>query len=505
MLKSIRRPKLLTMNTYTKRLTHLFLIALVSSGFSSTTVIAEPIYHPSGPKLTFGGMTHRQMTVSDMGNPAHPAAIPYPEGDNGVYGAGLSIGLGIEYDANDNLFKLLDRAADSGASVPGGDDGSGSSGEIGDTLIPILPPGTELTAEQQQKLNELVDEVATAAAVIALSVTGTNAKAFLSADVPVLISNDTVGGAWTFGANVSVTTDLKGLNDPIDFDADTAKTNLQTAYEADSPDTDPVTYDLSGGASVTVNPDGSTKFRIDNNSGVITKAAQVTEISVGYSRKVWQKDDNKVLIGIEPKYLDVGLSNTAVPISDIDDAKDIFEALDNSNFNYEQDFSVDIGAIWTGKQYQVGATLTNLNEPEFRYPEHDVSGFTNPDIIKAIRDSELYVMERQLKLEGGYITSSGAWGINFGIDANAVPDPMGDDYQWVSVGAGFASDNWWLPGARLGVRKNMAGTELTYVTAGVTVFNIVNLDIASTTETITVDGSTVPRGLIANIGMQVLF
>jgi hypothetical protein len=82
---------------------------------------------------------------------------------------------------------------------------------------------------------------------------------------------------------------------------------------------------------------------------------------------------------------------------------------------------------------------------------------------------------------------------------------MGDDYQLISIGAGYASDNWWLPGARLGIRKNLRGTELTYVTAGVTVFNIVNLDLATTTETINIDGDTVPQGLIGNIGVQLLF
>lgn len=114
-------------------------------------------------------------------------------------------------------------------------------------------------------------------------------------------------------------------------------------------------------------------------------------------------------------------------------------------------------------------------------------------------------MERQLKLDAGYISSEGAWGLNFGLDVNAVPDPILDDYQWVSAGAGFASDSWWLPGARVGVRHNMAGTKLTYITAGITVFNIVNLDIATTTDTVTISGDTVPRGLILNIGAQVLF
>ncbi len=488
------------MNSSSKRPLVLLIASLVAHGMLADSLYAEPIYHPSGPQLTFGGMTHRQMTVSDMGNPAHPAGVPYPEGDNGIYGAGLSIGLGIEYDGNDNFFKLLDKLGEDGASVPGGDDGSGDSGEDGDTILPPLPP---LDPDVQEKLDQLIKEVATAAALIGVSVTGLNAKAFISADVPVLISNDALGGAWTFGANLSVTTNLRGLNDPIKFDADLALENLRALYDTNT--TVPVTYDLTGDVSVTVNPDGTTKFRFDNNSGVLTKAAQITEIGIGYSRKVWQRENNKVLVGVKPKYFDVGLSNTAIPISDIQNARDIFESLDKSNFKYEQDFGVDLGVIWSGKQYQLGATLTNLNEPDFHYPAHDLSSFTNPVIIQLVRESEKYVMERQLKLEGGLITSNGAWGINFGLDTNAVPDPMGDDYQWVSVGAGFASNSWWLPGARLGLRKNIAGTRLTYATAGVTVFNIINLDLAVTTDTIKVNDKTVPRGLIANLGVYMQF
>lgn len=95
--------------------------------------------------------------------------------------------------------------------------------------------------------------------------------------------------------------------------------------------------------------------------------------------------------------------------------------------------------------------------------------------------------------------------MNLGADANAVPDPLGDEYQWLSAGAGFASDKWWLPGGRIGVRKNVAGSQLTYLTAGVTFFNFINLDVASTTETIKLNGQTVPRGAMANLSFMVAF
>ncbi|RKZ59481.1 MAG: hypothetical protein DRQ44_13640, partial [Gammaproteobacteria bacterium] len=164
------------MNLNNSRPLHLLVSSLVISGMLANPALAEPIYHPSGPQLTFGGMSHRTMTVSDTGNPAHPATMPYPEGDSGLYGGGFSIGLGIEYDGNDNLFKLLDKIGASDSTVPGGDGGSGDSGEDGDTGIDItLPP---LDPEVQAQLEALVEEVAAAAILIGLSVTGISAKVF---------------------------------------------------------------------------------------------------------------------------------------------------------------------------------------------------------------------------------------------------------------------------------------------------------------------------------------
>ncbi len=475
------------------------------------TALAEPVYHPSGIGLTFGGMTHRQLTVSDMGNPAHPATIPYTDDSSSVYGAGFSIGLGIEYDGNDNLFKLLDQTGGEDALAPG--DGSGSNpgdGQDGDSKLDQIIGKVVDTASPEQiaALQALIDEVAERAilvgGLIAVSLTDLNAKAFISADLPILISNNNIG-AWTFAANTSITTNLRGINDPIEFDSEVAKQVLQDVFKL-TPDDPVTTYNIGKSSSITVDPaTGETSFFFENNSATITRAAHITELSLGYSRKVWQHDDDAVYVGIKPKYFDVGLSNSFVFIANIDNAKAIFDALDSSNFSYSQGFGIDLGTIWSGKQYQLGATLTNINQPDFNFPAIDLSGITNPLVVSKILEAQTYVMERQLKLDAGYITADGAWGFNFGIDANAVPDPMRDDYQWLSVGASFASDNWWLPGARLGLRKNMAGTRLTYITAGVTVFNIVNIDIASTTDTVVINDKTVPRGLILNLGISTRF
>jgi hypothetical protein len=474
---------------------HAFLAIVIILSLTGTS-LAEPIYHPSGSSLTFGGMTHRHLTVSDMGNPAQPAINPDPESSSGRYGAGLSIGLGVEYDAHDRLWELLDNAGNEDGLAPGGGDDD-EEGESGPDFPDITNPD----------LIALIEEIKTKAAglavIVGTAVTGLNAKVFTSADIPILISNASSGGAWAFGANVSITTNIKGINDPIEFDADTALGILKDIYVA--PTLISEDFDLTGGLIVTVNPDGATSYSFKNNSGTITRAAQVTEIGIGYSRKIWANDDNEIYLGIESKFYSVGLSNAFVFIDNIDDARSIFEALDKDNFHYTEDLGVDLGAIWKGKQYQLGATITNINEPDFRFPDINLGDITNPDIIKAIEKTQTYTMERQLKLEGGYISKTGAWGINVGLDANAVPDPMFDDYQWFSVGVGFASDSWWLPGARVGVRKNLAGNKFTYITAGITVFNVVNLDLATTTKTVKVNGDDIPQGLILNLSAQVLF
>jgi hypothetical protein len=69
----------------------------------------------------------------------------------------------------------------------------------------------------------------------------------------------------------------------------------------------------------------------------------------------------------------------------------------------------------------------------------------------------------------------------------------------------YALGAFLAPGAGIGARRNLVGTGLTYLTAGVTLFNLLNIDIAGTVETTSINDQTRPRGLIANIGFNVLF
>ena len=82
---------------------------------------------------------------------------------------------------------------------------------------------------------------------------------------------------------------------------------------------------------------------------------------------------------------------------------------------------------------------------------------------------------------------------------------MGDDYQWASISGGYATKNWWIPGARVGLHSNLAGSELTYLSAGVTLFKYVDFDISSTLDTVEIDDKNLPRGLNFSIGVAASF
>jgi hypothetical protein len=114
-------------------------------------------------------------------------------------------------------------------------------------------------------------------------------------------------------------------------------------------------------------------------------------------------------------------------------------------------------------------------------------------------------MERQIRLESSVFTPNRRWTLNMGLDANAVPDPMGDDFQWLSVSGGYSTESWWIPGVRVGYRKNLAGSELSYLGVGVTAFKVLNIDVASALDTVHISGMNLPQGLMASIGFQINF
>ena len=147
---------------------------------------------------------------------------------------------------------------------------------------------------------------------------------------------------------------------------------------------------------------------------------------------------------------------------------------------------------------------TNINEPEFEYPEVDITPYRDARLIEAIQRDQIYTMDSQIKLEGSVFTSDRRWSAHLGIDADSARDPLGDEYQWATLSAAWTRpDSFWLPNLRFGWRQNLSGTELGYLSVGATMFRYVNIDIASALDTVEISGTELPQGLMGSIGFHV--
>lgn len=248
---------------------------------------------------------------------------------------------------------------------------------------------------------------------------------------------------------------------------------------------------------------GRVSFVLQNDSALAFKSTQLSTLSTGYSRAAWSNDAGTLYLGAEAHLRNMQMSRLAVRFGDITDSELLFDYIRDADFESDTRVSFDVGALWVGDNYQLGAQLTSVNEPDFQFPAVNLEPFTDQGIIQRIQSDGTYTMERQLKLEASLYSNDRRWSGHLGVDANTAADPLGNDYQWLTVSAGYETRNQWIPGLRLGYRQNLAGTEKTYASLGMTVFKYINLDISSALDVTRIDGKKLPEGLMASIGFQV--
>jgi len=473
---------------------------------AAAAALAGPVYQPPGANLTYGDVTHGQRVQSASSNPAAAAADLARGAGKSTRGTVLSFAAGLEYGNVQDLFDFYDKVTKayepsdpgSGGGGPGQNpddkpDGGIDLGDIWDSLDPDF----------QATIEAVAGEVARQAVLLELIRKEGYGKAWLAADAPFVLGNEHVGGAWTFGMNWSGTSKAFGIVQPIEFDEDAARVALEDWFNQlpiDRPEQFPVSEDVL----LAIDPvTDAVRFAIENDSLILSKAAQMTELNVGYSRQAWSSSAGSLYLGAEARLYLMRLSRLSVRFGDITDSEELFDAIRDSNFQNDNRLGVDIGALWVGENYQIGAHLTNVNEPKFTFPEVDLNPYSDVGIIGFLQRDQSYTMDRQFKLEASLFTSDRRWSTHFGLDVDRATDPMGDDFQWLTLSTGFTIDSWWIPGARIGYRQNLVGTKLKYIGIGLTAFKIFNIDISSALDTVSIEGTTLPRGLMISIGFQI--
>ena len=483
-------------------------ISAVAGLFLLGTASAGPVYQPPGSNLTFGDVTHGLRVQSASSNPAAAAADRARAQGAPNRGMVFSAAAGLEYGNVQELFDLYDEIA--GAykpSEPGTPPGPGQNPDT-DNGIDIGRIIDELDPDTRATIEAVGREIVSQAAVLALIASEGYARAWVSADVPVVLNGDLWGGTWTTGVNWSGSSKAFGATVPIEFDVDSALEELERALDGfinglvPNP---PEEIELSRDVLMNIDPDTRNIIvLLDNDSTLSTKASQTTDLNLGYSRETWSSERGSLFLGAEAKLYLMRLSRFAARFGDITDSEELFDAIDNANFQNDEGVGVDLGALWVGDNYQLGVQWTNINEPEFEYPEIDVSRYRDSAIIRAIQLDQTYRMDSQVKLEGSLFTDNRRWSAHLGFDANAATDQLGDDYQWATLSAAWTRpDSFWLPNVRVGWRQNLAGTELGFVSVGATMFRYINFDISSALDTVKISGTELPQGLMGSIGFHI--
>lgn len=472
---------------------------------SVVSVSAGPVYQPPGANLTYGDVTHGQRVQSASSNPAAAAADLVRGEGRGTRGTVISGAAGLEYGNVQDLFDFYDavtRAYEPSDPGEGGgpgqnpDDKPDGGIDLGDVLDMLDP-------EYREALDAIATEVVTQTALLALIAVEGYGKAWLSADAPFLLGSEYLGGAWTFGVNWSGSAKAYGITEAIDFDRDAALDAID-GWVNTLPINRPAQLPISDHIILTPKPgQNALFFAINNDSSLLTKSTQTTELNLGYSRQAMASSAGTLFLGAEARLYLMQLSRLSVRFGDITDSRELFDAIRDADFRTDEAVGIDVGALWVADNYQLGAQITSVNEPSFNFPDIDLGLYRNPRSIQFLERDKKYRKDRQLKLEASMFTQDRRWSAHVGYDADPATDPMGDRFQWLTMSMGFVTDSWWIPGGRIGYRKNLVGTELAYLGIGITAFRIFNFDIASALDTVSIDGEKLPQGLMLSLGFQI--
>ncbi|MBI3478880.1 MAG: conjugal transfer protein TraF [Nitrosomonadales bacterium] len=461
----------------------------VLSAMLCANAIADPVYLPPGPNLTYGSSSNNQSIMSSVANPAAAAAELNRE--DSQYRAGiLSIGAGFEVGKVDGLFNLIDSTKNT-ITTP-----------ITNTQLQTLyttdcPTLTCTPTQQATFATDIANAVNNSAAVAtinnsvlpALQQDG-KASVFVGGHVPLtplVVSKKNWGGSFVLDANISAIANMSFIADPL-FLSNATATTIATAYAA--------------------NPATFTMPTIPNDSTLLVKAAVVQEVSFGYSRPVLSRETGDLTAGVRAKAYQVKLARNAQKLITSTGAQNTLNA--SQTYTSSSGIGLDVGTLWTAKRYRVGAWVNNLNKPSFKYNAIDPAVLATYDATKGVLSQLVaettYDMKPQVQLEGAYYSESQNWIVNAGLDGNTIQDAVGRDFKWMTLSAAYATDSWWIPGARVGYRANMAGSKLRYATAGLTLFKALSLDVAYGLDSVTDNnGRTIPRSAMINLGLQMTF
>jgi len=526
----------------TRNMKRLALTAALFPGLSMAAIVGQPM----GPNITYGDISINHNIVSNVTNPAFGATqIREDHNDyrvgilnlSGMYEVGKvdnivdeadTASTALENTIDPNDFTVTPSGADFTISRAGNSVTIHSDQIIQNAVAGMNPAdypdttsfnnelSTRVAAEMSKQVNAAANQLVASMindidTTIAPVVDSLNEDGYLKMGgaayvplTPFVVSHKALNGSLEVHASVSIQGRADYTSSYIEPSADVSVTVAPSGTGTGI--TDPNYWQASN-----VSP----SFDIATDAAAVVKTAAIQEFGVGYSRSVLYREDGTLYAGGRLNLYRVGLAKSYTGLANSDNVDQVVQDQLDASLDMSSGFGVDVGTMWVAKNYRLGATINNLNAPSFDYKNvTDCSAFSNyvdandplnnvtSATLASCGTGESYTMDRQLKLEGVTSVWDDKLTLGMGYDVNAVADPFGQDYKWLTLSAGANLGNW--AGIRGGYRANKASGGLTYYTAGLTLFTV-NLDLGWSKEKIKYDGDSMPRSAYAGLSWALNF
>ncbi|WP_219702312.1 conjugal transfer protein TraF [Marinomonas lutimaris] len=452
-----------------KYLTIFNLGLMLGLGVSSSVAMASMyVYQPIGSSTVLGSYGNRHALSTAAGNPAASYLMANLQGFRvGFLGP---IGIGIEGGGVDDINDRVDELE----AIFDEDFTSSIDIDAIKTEAQSAPdPDAFVVAKIDEVLADINDSLDSADVVISDISRTTYAKFSTTVQGPFLpiIYKTRRRGVFTLDASASLVGRADVLADNLTL---TGVDELEAVTSASDLDT--------------VNVDDAD---VESDTSVYMKRASDLRFSLGYSEMVSRSETSALIVGGRLNFHRLALDQKLTVLSEDDDSSVSYSDFFLSRDSVSSGISLDLGLILTGRNFQLGASIANVNEPEFDYKGlvSNCSGLTGADKTScetALRFAgkgvfslnETYKMEAQMTVDAAVKSKDQHFSLAGSYDVNAIADPLGDEYQWATVSLSYYTDSWVLPGMRIGYRKNLVGSELNYYTAGLTFYRRLDVDVA---------------------------
>lgn len=265
----------------------------------------------------------------------------------------------------------------------------------------------------------------------------------------------------------------------------------------------------------------------ETSTSAYIKTGIEKHFSLGYGQEIFDSYDlsrfgGRLYAGVKINAYSLELSKQIFQLqlldgADIDDA--VEDAYEN-NLETTTSVGIDAGIMWATDKYSLGFTLANINSPEFKYGSVGTSCETITSDAVARSNCELaaHFVETtgEIKAQETHVKTALAsvdatyyilrnWAVSSSMDLASYDDIVGTQNQFIQVSSSYTPDQIWLSSIRVGMQKNLVGSELTTYGLGLSIFKSVSLDLSFCPEKITYEGDSIQRRMGFSLSVEETF